>query len=768
MFRGLKKYVFVLSMLVAGSTIYAQKVGLVLSGGGAKGIAHIGVLKALEENEIPIDYIVGTSMGGIIGGCYAAGMSPGEIESMMLSESFLIWVNGLPEKGVNYHYTKDEDGPYFLKLNLSLDSTFSFQFNSSLANDVSLNFALAHTMAQASAISKSNFDSLFVPLRVVASEVFTQSQEILAKGSLSDALRATQTVPFFYNPIRVDGKYLFDGGVYNNFPVDVAQEQFHPDILIGSNVSSKVFPVYPYKDDEKLITNSLLWMLLDKSDPTEIPVNGIYIQPNLEGYSALNFNEAKTFIDSGYTQTLRQIEEIKTKVGIKRTHDEIRQKREAFNDKSKAWEFDQVTYKVFNSKQRKYLSRIFKVHKPGPHSLSFNDIKRGYFKLVSEPYFSNIYPSILFNDDTQKFNFQLTRRPQKNFQVDFGGVLATRDVSNIALGLNYYYFNRVLTHAYLAVQTGGFYKSAIARTRFDLPYLNQFYIQPEAEFNGWDYLENIDLFQDVAPTILKRYDRKFAVHVGKSISSYFKGVVSIEGFNNNDEYSNKKTFVSTDTLDDLKIKGFKTGLTISMNDLNRKQYASRGKAYSLSLYYFNVSETYHPGNTSVIGGQQKNHQWFRMKLSAEHYFNKGWFRPGYFAEAVFSNQPFFSNYFGTIINSPASFPLQDSRTLILENFRSFNYVTGGLRHVFSIKDKLDFRIDGYIFKPFEHIQENDNQEATIDVDFTKVFIAGTAGLIYHSPVGPIGANINYYDDVENEIGVFVHVGFLLFNKHALE
>jgi NTE family protein len=208
----LKRLLFIGILLLTGQVV-AQKVGLVLSGGGAKGIAHVGVLKALEENEIPIDCIVGTSMGGIIGGCYAAGMSPDAIEQMILSDDFLRWVNGLPEKGVNYHYTKDEDGPYFLKLNLSLDSTFSFQFNSSIANDVSLNFALAEKMAQAEAVSKRNFDSLFVPFRVVASEVFTQSEVILASGSLSDALRATQTVPFFYNPIRVDGKYLFDGGV---------------------------------------------------------------------------------------------------------------------------------------------------------------------------------------------------------------------------------------------------------------------------------------------------------------------------------------------------------------------------------------------------------------------------------------------------------------------------------------------------------------------------------------------------------------------------
>src|SRR5688572_6075640 len=109
--------------------VQAQRVGLVLSGGAAKGIAHVGVLKAFEEHEIPIDYVVGTSMGGIIGGCYAAGMSPDEIEDMVLSRQFLGWISGAPETGYNYFYHQAEPNPGFLTLNLALDSTKSFHFN---------------------------------------------------------------------------------------------------------------------------------------------------------------------------------------------------------------------------------------------------------------------------------------------------------------------------------------------------------------------------------------------------------------------------------------------------------------------------------------------------------------------------------------------------------------------------------------------------------------------------------------------------------------
>jgi NTE family protein len=222
-------------------------------------------------------------------------------------------------------------------------------------------------------------------------------------------------------------------------------------------------------------------------------------------------------------------------------------------------------------------------------------------------------------------------------------------------------------------------------------------------------------------------------------------------------------------LDQLRLTGFKTELLFSMGNLNRKQYPSSGKAYSLCLQYFDVKERFNPGTTSFeFEDKEATHQWFRLKFSAEQYFNTGIFRPGYYVEGVFSNQPFFQNYTGTIINAPGFYPLQDSRTLLLENFRAFNYIAGGLRNVFQIKNRLDFRLEGYLFKPIEYLQKNNDQEAVVIRDIRALYFAGTAGLVLHSPIGPISLNLNYYDDTENQIGVLLHAGFLLFNKHSLE
>lgn len=758
--------VTLLALWLSGG-VFAQRVGVVLSGGGAKGLAHIGVLKALEDSEIPIDYIVGTSMGGVVGGCYAAGMSPQQIEDIILSPDFLDWMSGRLEKGHSKYYHRRDDDASFLKINLSLDSTFSLSFNSSLANDLSLNFALAERLAQPSAIAKNNFDSLFVPLRVVAADIFTQTEVILKDGVLSDAVRATHTVPFFYNPIKVNGKYLFDGGIYNNFPVDVAQKEFNPDVIIGSNVSSKVFKEYPYGEDEKLVSRSLLYLILDKSDPESIPSTGVYIQPNLEAYSALDFDKAKSLIDSGYQATMRKIAEIKSKVGVSRTCESVAESRNAFNRKTEPLLIDRIRFNGFNSRQQRYINQFFN---SGKRPLYFSEVKASFFDLVSEEYFKNVYPNFLYTPSTRRFDFQLSRRPQNNFQVDFGGVITSRSVSNIFLGLNYYYFNRSLTHASLNFYVGGFYKSAQVKARIDVPWFRKFYIEPEATFNTWDFLVGDDiLIRRFSPTILYRIDRKVGANFGVPVGGQFKAVLNAHVISNFDRFSDLDVVSSADTLDELRLSGIRLGLNVGTNQLNRKQYASQGKAYELSFDWFSLDENMVPGSTSVLEEEQRaNRQWIRARLRLEQYFKTGFYSSGYLVEGVFSNQPFFSNYRASMINAPAFLPLQDSRTLLLPNFRAYNYVAGGWRNVFAVRPNIDIRLEGYAFKSIEELREGPGQTPTLRTDFTDVHFAASAGIVMHSTVGPISLNFNYYDQSQNQFGVLLHVGFLLFHKQSME
>ena len=748
MFKSFFSLLFI-SITITG---WSQKVGLVLSGGAAKGIAHVGVLKALEENEIPIDYIVGTSMGGIVGGCYAAGMSPAQIEEIVLSKDFLNWVNGRTEEGQSYYYFKNDDTPSFIRLNLSLDSTFSVLFNTSIANDLSLNFALAEKFAQPSAIAKNNFDNLFVPLRVMASDIFTQTEVILSQGALSDALRATQTVPLFYNPIRIEGKYLFDGGVYNNFPIDVAERVFKPDVIIGSNVSSKVYDEYPYGQDDKLISRSLLYMFLDKSDPSQVPASGVYIQPNINRFTSFDFAKARALIDSGYAQTVRQMPEIKSKIATRRTCEAVAEARNQFNNKTPAFFVDKIQPEGFNKNQQRYINHLFKETKP---SLSFSEVKNGFYRLTSDDYFNNLHPS--FNYDTTGKNFNLK-------------LIATRNISNIFLGLNYYYFNRSLTHAEANFYTGDFYKSALLKARIDLPSKGHLYLEPQATFNKWDFFASKDLVvKNFSPTVLNRIDRKIGLNIGIPVGNTYKLVLEGSYINNRDQYTNNDVLVSSDTLDILNLRGGRFGLSFSSNTLNRKQYSSEGKRFTFSFDFFDLNETLEPGNTSFQSQPLKiNHNFFRAKISLEQYFSKGVYSTGYFFEGVASNQNPFSCYSGSVINAPAFFPIQDSRTILLENFRSYNYLAGGVRNVFRLKKSLDFRLEGYLFKPFETLKEGPDQSTLLEQNIPDIYFAATAAFVLHSSVGPVSLSLNYYDDKENQLGVLLHVGFLLFNKTSLE
>lgn len=769
-FMGFIKSILYIVIFLVSFPLFSQKVAVVLSGGGAKGLAHVGVLRVLEENDIPIDYIVGTSMGGLIGGFYAAGYSPDHIEEIIKSDDFMNWVNGVVNDQYNYYYTKSDDNASWINLQLSLDSTLNAKLNSNLAQDMALNFALTEMLARPSQAANYNFDSLFVPFRAMAAEIFTQQEVVLKEGALNDALRATMTVPLFYRPIRVDGKLLFDGGIYNNFPTDIAQNEFDPDVIIGVNVSSKVFNEYPFKEDEGLINNSLFYMILDKSDTESLSDKDVVIEPNLERYTALDFAKSNAIMDSGYVATLGKIKEVKSKIKRRVSCESLSEKRNQYLLKMKPLMFNNIIFKGFSIPQISYIKSLFSYEK---EIFSITDIKKGYYKLVSEDYFKDIYPNIIYNKQAEGFDFEIAATPKKDLIIELGGNIASRSISQVFLGLQFHNFNGALMEHNVNFYSGRFYQSAQLKSRINFPGRSQFYLEPGLVFNKWDYLNSRDILleDNNPPAILDQIDRRFNIDLGIPVGLKYKLVFNGSYFNNRDKFSNDRIFSSSDTLDLLRFNGFRYGVNISQNSLNRKQYPSSGSYFNFSLDYFDGNERYFPGSTSVKDGiQSSSRQWLRMKLAYEKYVLKTrHYSLGYSLESVFSNQPFFSTYRASIINTPVYRPLQDSQTLFLEDYRAHKYLAAGIKNIFSIDAHLDFRLEAHVFKPIHQISESTNDQLPFYEEFDDSFSTiGSAGFVYHSPLGPISIHGNYYQNASKKFGLLMHIGYLIYNKRSLD
>ena len=760
-------YLALVVILLNPAVTQGQKVALVLSGGGAKGLAHIGAIKALEENNIPIDYVVGTSMGGIVGGMYAAGYSPVEVEEIVTQSYFQEWLKGVLGEKYEYFYSKRDVNPSVLSLDLSVDTAFATSLNTNLASDLAINFVFAEMLAQASERAYYNFDSLMVPYRAVAAEVFTQRVEVLKSGFLNKAVRATMTVPLFYRPIRINKKYLFDGGIYNNFPVDVAEEDFDPDFIIAINVANTKYEDYPYTEDEQILSESLVFILLEKSDPKMVGENGIYIEPDLANNTSLDFQNASAIIDSGYVMTQRKIAEIKHKIKREVTGREMTEKRDAFKSEFKPLNFGEVRLMGFNAPQRKYVRKLFNRK---DDKLDLEQIKSGYYKLVSESYFKNIYPNMVYNESTGLFDLEISARRMPNFNVELGGNISTRSISQIYLGLEYSHLNAFLNSYSLDFYTGRFHQSIRAKPRFNVPSGKPFYLEPEFTINTWNFIDAQDLVLGGTPTtVLDQTDRKYGLNIGMPVGTRGKVVLQGAFFNNTDKFSNKQELVTSDTLDILNFKGFRYGMGYYRSTLNRKQYPDAGSALSLNIDYFNGRENYEPGSTSMVASlQRQKREWFRFKFMAEKYFKASWFHYGFYLESVFSNQPFFANYTATLVNSPAFYPLQDSKTLFLRNFRAFNYGVGGIRNVFNLNRSFDLRIEGYAFKPIREIVESATQEAAFDDNLSNIYFVGSISGVYKSPLGPISLSLNYYDDSQKQLGALLHIGYLIYNKKSTE
>ncbi len=273
------------------------RVCLVLSGGGARGIAHVGVLKALEAMHVPIDCIAGTSMGAVIGGLYASGMTASQIDETIRSVDWQEAFRDSPPRRELAFRRKQDDRNFLVRLPLGLKHGHLL-----LPKGLIQGQKLEETLRQLTLPfdNSINFDQLPTPFRAVATDLVTGSAVLLDKGDLAIALRASMSAPGVFAPVEYQGKLLVDGGLAENLPIDVARAM-HADVLIVSDVS------YPLQARESLdsalsISNQMLAILVRKDADRQratLTKQDVLIAPLLGPASSTNFSVPSSTIVAG-------------------------------------------------------------------------------------------------------------------------------------------------------------------------------------------------------------------------------------------------------------------------------------------------------------------------------------------------------------------------------------------------------------------------------------------------------------------------------------
>ncbi len=741
----------------------SQRVALVLSGGGSKGLVHVGVLQALEEYDIPIDYIVGSSMGAIVGGLYASGYSPDSIAAMLTSDKFTRWASGVMEDRYTYYFKQKDPDASWVSIKFNYDDVTKKLSGRLPTNLVippyEMDFNLLELFAGASAAAGYNFNDLFIPFRCMASDIDFNRSVVLSEGQLGSAIRASMTFPFYYLPIELDGKLLFDGGMYNNFPSDVAMADFNPDVIIGSKAAGNYDS--PGEDD---LLSQLQNMLMTRTDYSLDSATGILLEHEMGSRAIFDFSRLDDVIDAGYQKTIDNITGIYDLIGRRVPSESLQLKRSSFRTKIPPLLIDSIHIEGLTRSQSGYVRKLFK-HKE--KQVCIETVKMQYFKLIADDMISSIFPELKYNTYTGYYDLHLKVKKSENFVGTLGGNISSSTSNGAYVGLAY----RYLGHQAMSLRTnlylGRFYSSYLLSGRIDFPSRIPFFMELAYVFNSKNYFRNATyFFDDKTPSFLISKESYGSFSAGVPATYRGKFVFGVNFGEKKDDYYQDNVFSREDTADITRFEMITPKLLFELNSLNRKQYASAGVRFLTELQYVYGKETHTPGSTSLQGNEiEKYHSWFRLKILYDNYFNSiGPVTLGFYGELMLSNQAFFSNYTSSILASPAFEPILESKTLFLPKYRAYNYGAVGIKFIIDVYRKIDFRVEGYFFQPYQEILSDENMQPVYGEEFSYRSVIASSSVVWHSPLGPLSVSLNYYDRSNDNLSLFFNFGYIIFNK----
>ncbi len=760
----MKKIILLLSIILSYfAIIHAQKVGLVLSGGGSRGITHIGVIKALEENNIPIDYVAGTSMGAIVGGMYAMGYIPDEIIEVIKSEDFKRWSTGDLDPNYVFYYRNADPKPSIIDLRFKLNSVDSINFRTNflptnLVSPRQMNYAFVPLFSQANALSGGNFDSLFVPFRCVASDIYKKEAVVFRRGVLGDAVRASMSYPFMFKPVTIDNRLLFDGGIFNNFPVDVIRNDFNPDFIIGSVVVNN-----PQKPDEQDIIMQIQNMIMNKTDYSIPKEDGIMLDFKLDKVNMFDFSKVDELVKVGYNEVIKHLDEIKERIPHRVSLDVVNEKRKVFRNLFPTLIFRDITVDGVDSLQKQYVKRVF-------HSkneiFDLNEFKEAYFNLISDDKISEVIPHAIYNASTGFFDLHLNVRAQNRLKVSIGGNISTSTSNQAFLGLTYQNLNEYAQTTYVDAQFGKMYNGFGLGTRIDLPTQPGTYLKLALVLHKFDYFVGNRLFYaDIRSANFTQSEGYGKFSIGFPLTTKGRLEYGV-GYRVLADYYRLDS-VMVNPVDENERSLFSLGSVFAKIEnytLNNVMYPTKGYQHSTSIQLIGGEETFtstkHPSQN--VTGEMDLWLLYRAKME-QYYPVTSRFTLGTYFELALSSRKLLQNYLVSVYEAPTFQPTPHSRTVFNDAFCANQFAAFGLKPVYNLTDHLHVRGEAYWFFPYKSIYRMPNNLAAYTVPFHSSQLMLESSMVLNFKIASASMFLNYYSSAISHWNFGVNIGFLLYN-----
>lgn len=687
----------------AGSGPRPQSVGLVLSGGGAKGIAHIGVIKALEDNDIPIDYIAGTSMGAIVGGLYAMGYTPEQMLALIESKEFTDWSTGTIDKRRTYFFLQEPPLPSMITLNLGRrDSTRTLSIlPTSLINPLPMNLAFMELFAPYTAQCGGDFNKLFVPFRAVASDVTAKQEVVCKSGSLGDAIRASMSFPLVFHPIEMNGHLMYDGGIYDNFPVKVMRDEFAPQIMIGVDVAASESAT-----DKSSLVDQLETMIMQKSDYRLPARQGIKIRLHLEQFGLLDFAKAKAIYKLGYDKAMTMMDSIKHRVTARIPAEARNLRREVFCSQTPYLRFDSVNVSGGTPGQNDYIRYLFTHNRPDTFGAA--QASEAYYRAITPGKITNLVPDAVYDDTTRMFTLNLRAKMKDKYQLGIGGFLTTSTNSMLFLSGAY----RTLSFNSLDVRFNGWvgqsYLAGELNAQIRLLRATPSSLQIQAVASRRKYFPRDRFFFQTNEHTIVTHDEYFG-RVSYGIAAGNSGKVSIgAGFGHtNDKYYHEATSLFPKHSDRVQQNLLQALASYEYNTLNSISAPTSGAFYSVKGSGVMGQHYFDTGRYPAAGRTRTARKWLQFEAVARNYWNLSpKIALGTEVTLLASSRKLLPDYVAAMLDAPEFVPAPSLTNVFSPGFRANSFATVGIVPVARISSILQLRARADLFLPLRPIMQD--------------------------------------------------------------